>query len=87
MLKSKKPKIIGRINHYFTAIKVATIKCKLPLKIGQHIKIKGATTDLDEVISSMQYNHKDIKVSKKGQEVGIKVSDRVREGDDVYLVE
>ena len=48
------------------------------------MRIYGATTDCEIVISSMQYDHKPIQAAKKGQEVGIKVDDRVREGDGVY---
>ena len=33
----------------------------------------------------MQYDHKDIAEAKKGQEVGIKVVGKVREGDEVYV--
>jgi hypothetical protein len=32
----------------------------------------------------MQYNHQPIKIAKKGKEVGVKVNDRVREGDQVF---
>jgi hypothetical protein len=34
----------------------------------------------------MQFNHKDIKSGKKGQEVGVKFNSKVRQGDEVILV-
>jgi len=35
----------------------------------------------------MQLNHKDITKAPKGEQIGLKVEERVREGDKVYLVE
>ena len=43
------------------------------------------STDFAEKIGSLQYDHKPIDAAKKGQEVGIKVGDKVREGDEIYL--
>jgi len=76
-------KKIGEITHYYSKIGVAIIKLSAPLAVGDEINIKGSTTDLKETIESMQVNHEDIKEAKAGDEVGIKVSDKVREGDEV----
>ncbi len=81
------PKPIGQVTHYYGGIGVAIIKFKTKMKVGNRIRFKGATSDFEEKIESMQYNHEDIKEAKKKQEVGIKVGDKVREGDEVYLVE
>jgi len=56
------------------------------MKKGASLHFRGATTDFQQIINSMQYNHKDIDAAKKGQEVGIKVDEKVREGDEVYEV-
>jgi len=48
------------------------------------VHFKGPHTDFTQQLSSMQYNHQDIESAKKGQEVGIKVEQKVREGDEVY---
>ena len=85
VLKPLKP--IGVVTHFFTAIKVAIIKVKQPLKLGTEIAIRGATSDFKHKVVSMQYDHKPISIATKGQEVGIKVSKRVREGDEVYLLQ
>ncbi len=34
----------------------------------------------------MQINHKDVEKAKAGDEIGVQVTDRVREGDEVFLV-
>lgn len=83
----KKIKPIGKVTHYFGGIGVAIVKFNKIVKIGETVKFKGASTDFEEVIETMQYNHKDIKSAKKNQEVGMKVAEKAREGDEVYSVE
>lgn len=75
---------IGEITHFFDKISVAIIKLEKPLSKGDTIKIKGATTDLEVVVDSMQVDRTDIEQGEEGQEIGIKVSDKVREGDEVF---
>ena len=75
---------IGKITHFFDQIQVAIIKLEKPLKKGDQVKIKGATTDLDVSVDSMQVDHADIEEAAPGDEVGIKVADKVREGDEVF---
>ena len=79
-------KPIGIVTHFFTSIKVAIIKFKQPVKTGESIAIRGATTDFIQKIASIQYDHKPIAAAPKGKEVGIKVSKRVREGDEIFSV-
>jgi hypothetical protein len=76
----------GTVTHYFDKISVGTIKLKAPLAISSHIHIKGTQTDFTQVVSSMQYNHKDIPYARSGLEIGIKVVKPVRENDKLYLV-
>lgn len=77
-------KPIGEVTHYFGGIDVAIVRFTRPVAVGTKVRFKGATTDFVESIRSMQYDHQDIAEAKKGQEVGIKVGDKVREGDKVY---
>ncbi|KKW48409.1 MAG: hypothetical protein UY99_C0002G0013 [Parcubacteria group bacterium GW2011_GWA1_59_11] len=85
MAKKTEPKPIGEITHYYGHLGVAIAKFKEPVKVGTKVRFKGATTDFAEKIGSLQYDHKPIDAAKKGQEVGIKVGDKVREGDEIYL--
>ncbi len=79
-----KGKPIGEVTHYYGDLSVAIVKFKRPFKCGEKAHFVGATTDFKETIKSMQYEHKTIETAKKGQEVGIKVGDKVRQGDEVY---
>jgi len=81
-----KEKLVGKITHYFTNIGVAVIKLSGALKDGDKIHIKGASTDFTQMASSMQIEHKTVKAAKKGQDIGLKIKDRARPGDAVFLV-
>lgn len=85
--KAVKQKPIGVVTHYYSGLEVGIVKLKSPLKKGDMIEFRGATTDFSQEVKSMQYDHKEIDAGKKGQEVGLKVKDRVREGDEVYLAQ
>ena len=80
-------KKIGKIAHYYTNINVGVIELTGVLKVGDTIHIKGATSDFTQKIESMQMEHEDIQKAKKGQAIGLKVSEPVRENDVVYKVE
>ncbi len=79
-------KLIGKITHYFTNIGVGVIELTDGnLKVGDKIHIKGATSDFEQNVDSMQVEHENVENAKKGQAVGLKVEQQVREGDEVYL--
>lgn len=84
--KVKKEKPIGIVNHYYGNIGVGIIKFNKPVKAGTEVEIRGATTNFSQKLDSMQYDHKSIQTAPKGKEVGVKLEDKVREGDEVYLV-
>lgn len=79
-------KPIGEVTHFYGGVGVAIVKFKKTIAVGTRVRFKGATTDFEETISSMQYDHKPIEGAEKGKEVGVKVGGRVREGDRVYSV-
>ncbi|NOZ77352.1 MAG: translation elongation factor-like protein [Euryarchaeota archaeon] len=76
---------IGKVFTYFSKIGVAGIKITGgSLKLGDTIRIKGATTDFEMTVESMQIDRDSVEEVGPGQEVGIKVKDRVRPNDVVY---
>jgi len=78
--------LVGKVTHYFTKIGVAVVELQDTLKIGDEISIEGATTNLRQKVESMQIEHKPIEEAKAGDSIGLKVIDRVREGDNVYKI-
>ncbi len=79
-------KLIGEVTHYFPHVQAAVIKLSAPLTIGDTLKIKGHTTDLAQAVTSMQIDRVIITSAKKGDEIGLQVSTRVRQGDKVYKI-
>ena len=80
-------KLIGRVVHYFDKIGVAVIKLDAPLMAGDTIRIAGGEeTDFSQTVDSMEVEHEKIEKAKKGDEVGLKIKDKVREGYKVYKI-
>ncbi len=79
-------KEIGKVSHYYTHIGVAVIELTDELKTGDEILIKGATTNFQQKVESMQIEHENVDVAKAGDSIGLKTLERVREGDVVFKV-
>ena len=78
---------IGIVEHFFTNVNVAAIRITGgELKLGDTIHFVGSTTDFKQKIDSMQIDRKPVEMVKSGDDVGIKVKDRVREQDIVYKI-
>ena len=78
--------VIGKVTDFFAKPVVAGIELTGTLKLGDKIHIKGHTTDIELTVDSMQINNVDVKEAKAGDDIGIKVSERVRRGDTIYKV-
>ncbi len=79
-------KHIGVVSNFFDQVKAAAIKLSGALKIGDTIRFKGGETDFEQIIESMQINRAPIKSAKKGDEIGIKVKEKVHKGYKVFKV-
>ncbi len=85
--KKKEEILIGEVVHFFPKVKAVVIKVnKEKVAIGDKIRIKGHTTNFDQTIKSMQIEHEVVESVSKGEEVAIKVSKKVRRGDQVFLL-
>ncbi len=81
-----KEKEIGKVFRFFSKASVAAIELSGTLKVGDKIHIKGATTDFEQTVDSIQIENESIEEAKKGISVGISVKDKVRPNDKVYKV-
>ncbi len=79
-------KIIGLVSDFFGHPVVAGIELTAVLKVGDKIRIKGHTTDLEMTVDSMQIDNAQVTKAKAGDSIGVKVSDKVRSGDKVYKI-
>lgn len=76
---------VGNVTHYYDKIGVAVVDVLAPIKVGDRIKITGSTEYEQEVVS-MQIEHKNIEEAKKGDQIGIKVDQPVKEKDEVFKI-
>ena len=79
-------KEIGEVSTYFSHVNVAAVKLSRTLKVGQRIRFKGNTTNFEQEVDSLQIDRKDVGEAKKGDHVGIKVAEKVRPHDKVFLI-
>jgi putative protease len=79
-----KEKQIGEVSNYFEHVSVAAIKLEAPLKVGDTIEFRGGEVDFEQKVQSMQIQHKQVNAAKKGDEIGIKVTGKVRKDYKVF---
>jgi len=77
---------IGVVSDFFARPVVAGIDLTGTLRLGDRIRIKGHTTDLELTVESMQIHNQNVQEATAGQAVGVKVPERVRRGDKVYKI-
>jgi len=77
---------IGTVSDFFARPVVAAIELTGPLNVGDKIRIKGHTTDLELTIDSMQIDNAPVQQAKAGDSIGVKVGEKVRTHDEVYKV-
>ena len=77
-------KEIGKVMGFYSHISVVAIELTGDLAVGDTIVIKGHTTNLEQPVDSMQIEHDKVEKAKKGDQIGIKVKDKVRLHDIVY---
>ena len=76
---------IGKITHFYSKLGVGIIKLDKELEVGDTIQIKGHTSDFKQKVNEIQFDHKSIEKGEKGKEVGVKLSEKVRDGDIVFI--
>ena len=78
---------IGIVSNYFSKISVAAVEITNgTVSVGDRLHFLGHTTEFETTVHSMQIEHKSVTEVKKGASVGMKVPERVREGDKVYKI-
>jgi putative protease len=86
-VEEKEGKLIGRVTHYFGNLGVAVIELTDKLKVGETIRIVGGEdTDFEQKVDSMEVEHEKIQEAKKGDSIGLKVDQKVREDYKVFKV-
>jgi len=86
-LQTQHRKITGKVVNYYPKPMVAEIKLINDLKTGDKIIIEGKTTFIEQQIDSMEIHNKKVDSAKKGMRVAIKINDKARENDKVFVLE
>jgi len=82
----RKMERIGEVEQYFEKIDVIALKLQKPLRVGENIVIESPKGLFEQELISMQINRQDVKIAKKGEDVGIKVQFEPLPGGSVYKV-
>jgi len=77
---------VGKVSDFFARPVVAGIDLTGTLKVGDKIHLKGHTTDIEQIVDSMQIDNVNVEEAGAGDSIGIKVTDRVRRGDTIYRI-
>ena len=75
---------IGEVMTYYANIGVAAVELSGGIKVGDTIIFRGITTDMEHKVDSMQIEHESVQEAKAGDQIGIKISGKVRKNDRVY---
>jgi translation elongation factor EF-1alpha len=76
---------IGVVTDYLNRIGVAVIHLTDgDLHVGDQVRIAGRTSELTQMVESLQVEHQAVEQAVRGSEAAVKVRDRVRRHDQVF---
>jgi hypothetical protein len=78
--------LLGFVEDYFAQVGVIALTLKASVAVGQRIQVLGHTTHIEQSVDSMQIDHASVTQAGTNDGIGIKVKDRARRGDHVYLL-
>ncbi len=78
--KSKAPPALAEVTHYYDRLGVAILKLKAPMHVGDLVTFHRGEQEFSQPISSLQIEHAQVDTAKKGDLVGVKVNEPVKEG-------
>jgi len=77
---------IGKVTHYFDRIGVAVLELTDKLHVGDTLHFLGHTADFKQPVDSMQIEHQNVSEAKPGQDVALKVIQKVHPNDAVFKI-
>jgi len=75
---------IGDVLHFYGKRSVAVLKLLETLRVGETIRIKGKNIEFEQQVKSMQIKHKQIEEAKPGDDIGLKVNQKVTRSCQVF---
>jgi translation elongation factor EF-1alpha len=78
---------IGLVTDDLNRVGVAVVRLTDgDLRLGDRVKITGRTTELTQMVESLQIEHQGVEHASRGTAVGMKVQEPVRRHDQVFRV-
>ncbi len=77
---------IGKVTHYFDHLCVAVLDLTEKIRIGDAVRFLGHSTDFKQEVNSLQIEHHNVNEAQQGQEVALKVSQKVHPHDAVFKI-
>ncbi len=79
---------LGNVTHYYDRIGVAVIELLGNLNVGDRIKfVRGGEDLFEQNVTSIQMEHESVQKAGKGDDVGLKVDQEVKDGAEVFKVD
>jgi putative protease len=78
---------IGTVTHFYDKIGVAIVELNGTLSVGEKVKfVRGGEDLFEEVVESIQVEHKKLDSAGKGDVIGLKTNEAVKEDTEVFKV-
>lgn len=78
---------VGTVTHFFDHLSVAVLQLSQPISVGDTLHFLGHATDFKQAVASLQIEHRSVTQGKPGEDVAVKVAQRVHPNDAVFKVE
>jgi translation elongation factor EF-1alpha len=78
--------LVGKVTHYFDRIGVAVLELTDRLRVGDTVHFLGHSADFTQKVTSLQIEHQNVPEAKPGQDVALKVTEKVHPNDSVFKV-
>ena len=78
---------VGTVSHYYDKLSVAIIDLDGTLSVGDNVKfVRGGEDLFEQKVESIQIEHEKRDSAGKGDVVGLKTDEAVKEGTEVFKV-
>jgi hypothetical protein len=78
---------VGQVTHYYDKIGVAIVELDGTLSVGDRIKFSRGGEDMfEQLVESIQIEHNKLDSANKGDVVGLKTTEAVKEGTEVFKI-
>jgi len=78
---------VGRVTHYYDKIGVAIVELDGTLSVGDKIKFTKDGEDVfEQKVDSIQIEHEKRDTAARGDVVGLKTNEEVKEGAEVFKI-